>query len=69
MEITPTEGHEWATWSYDVPTIPASIHLEEENVHDLLAWLAEPLKLAASDEDIQRWCLIAALLMRDASDS
>ena len=69
-QLAPEEGYEWISWEDNTNgLVSTDVHFSRERINDVLEWLRRPLTVRSTSAEVQRWCLGAALMLRDSGDS
>ncbi|PIL28432.1 hypothetical protein GSI_08466 [Ganoderma sinense ZZ0214-1] len=57
----------WGTWGHRSPHVPQAVHASEKKTGQLLQWISKTRDTSGSAADIQRFCLVIGLTLRDMS--
>ena len=57
----------WATWGYASPYVPEDVLTDEVKAAALMKWIARDRSSTAQPSEVQRFCIVVGIVLRDLS--
>ena len=57
----------WGTWGHKSPHLPKAVHTNKTKWSTLLQWIERSRAVPATNTDVQRFCLVVGMILRDLS--
>lgn len=55
----------WGTWGHTSPHAPEAVHTSENKTAQLLKWIRKDRQLTTDAAEIQRFCIVVGMCLRD----